>query len=133
MSNNSNKRIQEPSNTYKKSKERNTELAKQRTVLAYERTLNAWLRTGLTAVLAGLGIPQFITYVDSQNLLRLIGAILIFMGGILFIIGLWRYYKGFQRIQSKNMGFIPVWLLASIIFSLFSIAIFVFILLYRTI
>jgi len=40
--------------------EERTDLARQRNLLANERTFSAWLRTGLAAVIAGLGIARLL-------------------------------------------------------------------------
>lgn len=37
-----------------------TDLARQRNLLANERTFSAWLRTGLSAMVAGLGIARLL-------------------------------------------------------------------------
>lgn len=117
---------------YNKEKGRKTELSKQRTVLAHERTFNAWLRTGIASVVAGLGIPRLLRFIGSHSLLRIIGSIFVIIGAIMFVIGLWRYYRGYKEINSQNMSITPVWILAVIILGLFLSAIFVIILLIRT-
>ncbi len=68
-----------------------TGYALDRTVLANERTYAAWIRTGLTTLVAGLAIEKFM--VDSMQgwVFQSIAVILIIYSMIAFIIAAWRY------------------------------------------
>jgi putative membrane protein len=48
----------------------NTELAKERTHDAFERTLMAWIRTGLSLIGFGLGMFEFIQKTGGTGILR---------------------------------------------------------------
>ena len=59
--------------------DRNT-LALDRTVLANERTYQAWLRTGLTALVSGLGVAKFLKDMMPLWMLVAVAMILILLG-----------------------------------------------------
>ena len=63
-----------------------TDLARQRNLLANERTFSAWVRTGLAAVVAGLGIARLLDSGEWMWMARVIGAILILTSGGIYVI-----------------------------------------------
>ena len=65
--------------------------AEQRTLLANERTYAAWVRTGLTALAAGIAFERFIPGTIPGWSVRAIAVILILFGAACFWLGLWRY------------------------------------------
>jgi len=66
----------------------NTELAKERTHDAFERTLMAWIRTGLSMIGFGFGIFEFIQKSGGTGVLRTskIVALLFILLGIVSVI-----------------------------------------------
>ncbi len=63
----------------------------QRTLLATERTYTAWVRTGLAALVAGIGFERFIPGTIPGWSVRLIAVILIVFSIGCFWLALWRY------------------------------------------
>ena len=68
-----------------------TGYALDRTVLANERTYAAWIRTGLTTLVAGLAIEKFMVDAMPGLMFQSIAVILIVYSMIAFIIAAWRY------------------------------------------
>jgi putative membrane protein len=90
--------------------EERTQWALERTLLANERTFSAWLRTGLAAVVAGLGIAHFLDLGTLQLMADAIGAILILTGGGIYFIAYWRYRGAHRKLEQEGMTVIPIWL-----------------------
>ena len=65
--------------------------ALDRTVLANERTYTAWIRTGLTALAAGVAIEKFMADVIPGWGIRSIAVILIGFSAVAFTLAAWRY------------------------------------------
>ena len=63
------------------------ELAAERTVLACERTYSAWVRTGLSAVGAAVGLHAVLKSHVPDLLLRLSGTGLLLFGALCFVAG----------------------------------------------
>lgn len=75
-------------------------LALDRTIMANERTLLAWIRTAISIIVAGVG---FIKIFD-EGTLQLLGVVLIFIGMITFSFGIKRYYTAkidLKKIRGK--------------------------------
>jgi putative membrane protein len=68
-----------------------TGYALDRTVLANERTYAAWIRTGLTTLVAGLAVEKFMVDSMSGWAFQIIAVILIVYSMVAFIIAAWRY------------------------------------------
>lgn len=68
-----------------------TGYALDRTVLANERTYAAWIRTGLTALAAGVAIERFMIDAMPGWTIRSIAILLIVYSVIAFIVAAWRY------------------------------------------
>ncbi|HEB78954.1 MAG TPA: DUF202 domain-containing protein [Rhodospirillales bacterium] len=68
-----------------------TSYALDRTVLANERTYAAWIRTGLTTLVAGLAIEKFMVDAMPGWAFQSIAVILIVYSMIAFSIAAWRY------------------------------------------
>ena len=83
-------------------------LALDRTALANERTYAAWIRTGLTALVSGLGIARFLS--DSMPLwsTHSIAAILIIFSGVAFFLAAWRYEHLHVGMAHLDVKMIPV-------------------------
>ncbi|HUW11068.1 MAG TPA: DUF202 domain-containing protein, partial [Anaerolineae bacterium] len=82
----------------------------ERTLLANERTFSAWLRTGLAAVLAGLGIARLLRFGRWQWVADVIGAILILTGGGIYLTAYWRYRHGHRKLKLEGIAVTPIWL-----------------------
>jgi uncharacterized membrane protein YidH (DUF202 family) len=107
-----------PSNPPPDSDDARTALARERTALARERTFNAWLRTGLTTVAAGVGLA----YLAEDNhpmfaLRRAAGLLLSVVGGTILVVALRRYARD---PPSRAHTMIPLWLLATLVVMLFA-------------
>lgn len=64
-------------------------LALERTRLANERTLFAYIRTSLYLLTAGLGIFE----IESIQHLRMLAWVCVVVSAILFVFGLYKYYQ----------------------------------------
>ena len=83
-------------------------LALDRTVLANERTYAAWIRTGLTSLVASLGIARFLS--DSMPLWStyIITTILILFSAFAFFLAAWRYEHLHVGMAHLDVKMIPV-------------------------
>ncbi len=89
------------------SSEEHPDYAEQRTLLANERTYAAWLRTGLTALAAGLAFERFIPGTIPGWSVRLIAVILIVVSAACFGLALWRYRhlgRRFPRLDAVTIA-----------------------------
>jgi putative membrane protein len=69
----------------------NTELAKERTHDAFERTLMAWIRTGLSLIGFGIGMFEFIQKTGGTGILRtskLVALLFILLGIVAVILAI---------------------------------------------
>jgi len=66
-------------------------LALDRTVLANERTYQAWLRTGLASAAAGLGVASLSKAATPLWILLIIATILLLSSALFFWVAAWRY------------------------------------------
>lgn len=83
-------------------------LALDRTVLANERTYAAWIRTGLTSLVAGLGIARFLSGSMSLWSTHTIAAILILYSAVAFFLAAWRYQHLHVGMAHLDVKMIPV-------------------------
>lgn len=85
---------------YKKINDRNLGyrdyLALDRTKLANERTLLSYLRTGFTSLITGISFIKFFDTVFFQ----VCGLLLISTGFIVIVIGLWKFVRMHNLIES---------------------------------
>lgn len=117
-------------NSEKLARER-TDLARQRNLLANERTFSAWLRTGLSAVVAGLGIARLLGSGDSLLVARSIGVILVLTGGGIYVLAFWRHGQVSRSLEQDNMRAIPTRLLNILLASLLLSSVLAFVLLFQ--
>jgi putative membrane protein len=66
-------------------------LALTRTIMSNERTLLSYVRTGMTFLVAGAGIFQFVT--EKSYILMLVGWLLIVVGGMIFAWGVLHFLR----------------------------------------
>jgi len=109
-----------------------TKLAVQRNLLAVERTFSAWIRTGLAAVAAGLAIAKLFVFPQLPFLSHIVGAIFVTVGASIFVVALWRYYRGRRKLRLKGVKLIPIWVMTALALALLLGAILAFILLIVT-
>ena len=95
-----------------------TDLARQRNLLANERTFSAWVRTGLAAVVAGLGIARLLDSGEWMWMARAIGVILILTGGGIYVIAFRRYCWACGLVEQEGMKTTPVWLMIIVVAAL---------------
>jgi putative membrane protein len=107
-----------PANERPDSADTRTELARERTALARERTFNAWLRTGLTAVAAGVGLAYLAADGHPMFALRrAAGLLLSLVGGTILVVALRRYARD---AEARAHAMIPLWLLGTLVAMLFA-------------
>jgi len=117
-------------NSEKSARER-TDLARQRNLLANERTFSAWLRTGLSAVVAGLGIARLLGSGGSLPIAHSIGVILVLIGGGIYVLAFWRYAQVSRSLEQENMRAIPTRLLNILLAALLLSGVLAFVLLFQ--
>ncbi|MGA8163688.1 MAG: DUF202 domain-containing protein [Waddliaceae bacterium] len=80
-------------------------------VLANERTYNAWMRTGMTALATGLGVERFLSGVIPFFIMRTTSMVLLLFSILCFILGAWRYQHVGTRIPIFRISGAPEYLL----------------------
>lgn len=93
--------------------EQRTEWASERTRLANERTLIAWLRTGLAITAFGAVVPQLLSSVESEWLIRFIAVLFVASGSVVLYYGIHTYREMTRRLDEDQVG-IP-WRLVAIL------------------
>lgn len=91
-----------------------TDWAIERTLLAKERTFSAWSRTGISAMVAGIGIARFLSSVNSPWIARTLGFILVATGAAIYIVGYLSYYKALKKLSEKGIRNSSVWIIGII-------------------
>lgn len=80
-----------------------SESAVQRTILANARTFSAWIRTGLSSVLAGLSIVSFIVGTEAfHGFVLLIGLLFVLIGIIIYIMAYVSYKKSYDVLGRED-------------------------------
>ena len=93
-----------------------TSLARDRTALSNQRTFSAWLRTGLSSVLAGLAIVKFIGNNEIyKGFVLLIGLIFEFIGIGIYVLSYITYRKAIKDKFKERKGGRAIFILLSII------------------
>ncbi len=108
-----------------------TDWAMERTLLAKERTFSAWGRTGISAMVAGIGIARFLTSVESPWVARALGMILVATGAAIYIIGFLSYYKALKKLSEKGIRNSSIWIIGIITIGLLVSAGLAFLLLFQ--
>lgn len=91
--------------------DRTTQLAADRTILAAERTYAAWVRTGLTALAAGIGARPLLAKVVPDWLALTAGCTLVLFSAFCFAAGVWRELPRYAPPQPDTRQLPPVLLL----------------------
>jgi len=89
-------------------------MALDRTVLANERTFQAWIRTGLAALVSGLGVAKFLQGTMPLPVLLIVVSILILFSTLAFLLAAWRYSHLHLRIVHLDIDATPMWLAKSV-------------------
>jgi len=89
-------------------------MALDRTVLANERTFQAWIRTGLAALVSGLGVAKFLQDTMPLLVLLTVVSILILFSTLAFLLSAWRYSHLHLRIVHLDIDATPMWLAKSV-------------------
>ncbi len=89
-------------------------MALDRTVLANERTFQAWIRTGLAALVSGLGVAKFLQDTMPLPVLLIVVSILVLFSTLAFLLSAWRYSHLHLRIVHLDIDTTPMWLVKSI-------------------
>jgi putative membrane protein len=98
-----------------------TVLARERNALANERTFSAWVRTGLTAVAAGVGIAELIPPVHVEWLTVVIGAMFVGGGILIFALAVWQYHFTARQLHLRETP--SFWMLGLLIILFFGASI----------
>ena len=87
----------------------NNKLALDRTVLANERTYQAWIRTGLSLFVSGLGVAKFLKEEMSLWILFGIASLLLLLSALAFLQAGWRYSHVNIKFTSLDIKTRPAW------------------------
>lgn len=101
----------------------NNKLALDRTVLANDRTYQAWIRTGLALFASGLGAAKFLKEEMSLWILLGIASLLLLLSALAFLQAGWRYSHMHIKLTSLDIETRPAWQmgLISILLALMSL------------
>ena len=101
----------------------NNALALDRTVLANERTYQAWIRTGLSIFVTGLGVAKFLKGEMPITVLMLIVFLFLVLSALAFLQAAWRYSHLNIKFSALDVKTQPTWVmkLISIIFAIISL------------
>ena len=101
----------------------NTELEKEQTLMASERTFLSWIRTGLAVVGGGIVVVRFVVFDDPlENLLILIaGKSLVLWGMAIFILSLFDFRRVYKH-KKINMAFSTNIFITMLVISLVAIS-----------
>jgi putative membrane protein len=94
--------------------EKRTDWAQERTMLAKQRTFAAWVRTGLAALTVGFAGTRLLGELEPQWLIRSVGAALIAVSALIFLLGYLNYRKTFRKLQEAGMVSYRVWVVGMI-------------------
>ena len=79
------------------------QLSIERTILSNTRTYSAWVRTGLSLVLAGFGIVKFLGNNDDyQAFVSLIGILFVLLGIAVYIYAYKSYKQSYMNLEKEN-------------------------------
>lgn len=79
--------------------------ARIRTHLANERTFLAWFRTGLTSIALGAAVTQLVDAgsIFGVEIVKLLACMLVGFGGLLVLLGHWRYRTTARAIDREEL------------------------------
>jgi putative membrane protein len=108
-----------------------TDWAEHRTVLANERTFSAWIRTGISSMAGGVAVVEFLGERGEQPIARILGVILIAIGGGVVLLSLWRFNKISDVLEAKGLQATPRWAAVLLAAALLLAAVLLLILVFR--
>jgi len=82
-------------------------LAIDRTMLANERTYQAWLRTGLASAAAGLAIFKLMRESIALWILLIVTSVLLLFSALFFLLAAWRYSHIHLRTAHLDIDSLP--------------------------
>ena len=85
-----------------------TSLALDRTILANERTYAAWIRTGMAALISGLGVERFMYEALPIWGTHTIAVILIASSSVAFFLAAWRYRHLHVDLKDTDVTMVPL-------------------------
>jgi putative membrane protein len=94
--------------------EHRTDWAHERTLLAKERTFASWVRTGISSMAAGLAIAKLLGSVESPWIVRILGVLLIFSGGIIYGLAFLSYRNALKKLVEEGVRSTPLWIIGVI-------------------
>lgn len=83
-------------------------LALDRTILANERTYAAWIRTGISALIAGLAVEKFLLEAIPIWGVHIISVALIAFSSVAFFLASWRYRHFLVRLEDVDVAMVPL-------------------------
>jgi putative membrane protein len=83
-------------------------------MLAKQRTFAAWVRTGLAALTVGFAGARLLDELEPQWLIRTVGAGLIAVSALIFLMGFLNYRKTFRKLQEAGLVSYRVWVVGMI-------------------
>jgi putative membrane protein len=101
-----NDQIEKPSNQTNT----NTELAKERTHGAYDRTMMAWVRTSLTFIGFGIGVFEFAGKTGGESIFRssrLVAVLLIVLGVVSMFLAIKENKESHASLLSPHFKYVP--------------------------
>ncbi|CAN5488277.1 hypothetical protein BH23BAC1_BH23BAC1_31930 [soil metagenome] len=98
--------------------ENRTDWAQERTLLAKERTFSAWARTGISSMIAGVGIAEFLKEVEPEWIACILGILLIVTGGTIFGLGFFSYRNALKKLAKKGIRSTSIWIILAITLAL---------------
>jgi putative membrane protein len=108
-----------------------TEWAEHRTVLANERTFSAWIRTGISAMAGGMAVVELLGEQGEEPIARVLGVVLIAIGGGVVLLSLWRFNKISDVLEAKGLQATPKWAAVSLAAALLFAAVLLLVLIFR--
>ena len=97
--------------------DRRTRWAATRTILAEERTFNAWLRSGLGIMAFSLAIARFVSF-DPSWFSDLITLLFFVIGAFVIILGYRTYHQSVPVFDSDEISTIPRWIAGTLVLML---------------
>ena len=91
--------------------EQRTDLAADRNTFAAERTYAAWVRTGLTALAAGVAVEKLLGDGVPVWSVRLVASVLIVFSVFAFTAGVWRHFHTGTSKDEGGAPQLPAWAL----------------------
>ena len=98
-----------------------TELAKERSRAAAERTLMAWIRTGLSLISFGFGIAKFVPILERTSglsMAQIVGLSFIALGILSMILAMYQHRRELRHILQVEYVFKPRLSLGSLVAAL---------------